>query len=746
MNRHLTIILFAVLVLVGCSEKYDESLVLFPTLTPRYLTISSTSLTYASSSGTKDMSISSTQTPWMIENGIDWVSTSPTSGNTSSIVSVGVTENKSGDNARTGVFYLKANVDNWRYEAPISVTQEKATPVISLSKSEIKFSGASNTESITVTSNCTWAVYSSSDWLTVTPKDNTIILSATNNETNKYRLATVSVVHEGTQWTSQSITVKQAPASVNASTEDLEFDNMASSVDVTINSEANWAVLTSDSWIDVSPTSGVAGTSTITINVAPNTSTRERNGYVAISIGDSQRVQIPIRQRGIYIETEQSELSFAANGGSQELGVLSNTSWTVSSAPSWITVSPTNGEGNGKIQVTAEDNPNTVNRAGVIHLTQNGLSIDVAVTVTQSGKTFDVNTTVLNYEDKQETQTVSILTDGTWSAQTNDTWISLSPSSASGNSTLSVTVSENTEDNERTGQVIVTMGDKSATINVIQKGKYFTVSNSLLTYSSKGGSMNISITTNDTWTAQIENNPSWLQLSKNNGSGNVDVTVTATDNPSVNSRTATIVFETAHNQRVRVVVTQNARYLTINTNEVLFYSKGGTSEAITVSTDGKYSISCSDSWFTINQSSNTFTVTASENTAIDPRIGYITISLTDLEEGTYSLKLTVIQLNYGGTFLRKDYGEDTNHDNTGTSTGSLTITGFGSDNNYDTSTTSGTTLSVSNYKSDSNWDTSVSSSVTVTITGFKSDNNLDTNTNPSGTFSKTSYEDDLNWH
>lgn len=133
MNRHLIIFIFAVLVLVGCSDKYDESLLLYPTLTPRYIVITPTSLTYASSPETKSINITSTQTPWMIENGIDWLSTSPTSGSTSSIVSVGVTENKSGDHARTGIFYLKADVDDWRYEAPISVTQDNATPVITLS-------------------------------------------------------------------------------------------------------------------------------------------------------------------------------------------------------------------------------------------------------------------------------------------------------------------------------------------------------------------------------------------------------------------------------------------------------------------------------------------------------------------------------------------------------------------------------------------------------------------------------------
>ena len=137
MNRHLIIFICAALVLVGCSDKYDESLGLYPTLAPRYMAIVPTSLTFASKSSTQAVSITSTQTPWKIENGIDWISTSPTFGSASALVAVSVTENKSGENARTGIFYINADVDDWRFEAPISVTQAAATPQITLSKSNI---------------------------------------------------------------------------------------------------------------------------------------------------------------------------------------------------------------------------------------------------------------------------------------------------------------------------------------------------------------------------------------------------------------------------------------------------------------------------------------------------------------------------------------------------------------------------------------------------------------------------------
>ena len=220
----------------------------------------------------------------------------------------------------------------------------------------------------------------------------------------------------------------------------------------------------------------------------------------------------------------------------------------------------------------------------------------------------------------------------------------------------------------------------------------------------------------------------------------------AADNPSVNSRSGYVVIETPHGQNVRVLLTQDARYLTIDNSALMFYSNGGTSEPITVSTDGTYSINTSQSWLTIAKSANTFTVTASENTGIEARFGKITIALTDLQEGTYSLTLDVTQLNYGGTFLKTEYGDDKDWDNMGNSTGNLTITTFGEDKNFDTNTTSGTTLSVTGYGTDKNWDSSSNSGVTINITGYNSDKNLDSNTSSSGNVSKTNFEGDKNWN
>ena len=705
MNRYITINIIACLLLVGCSDNYSNEAGYRPSLTPRYLQVSPTTLSYTSQASSQSIEITSALTPWIVDNNIDWISTDPSSWTSAQYdeVNVTVTENTSADAARTGIFYVKSDVSDWEYEAPISVTQKAATPTISLSEETVYLPGTASTVTVNVTANCTWYASTGSSWLTVDKNDAAITLNATSNTTNSDRTAKVYIYNGNSNVdVTKVVTVRQLPASITASTESLVFGNTASSADITITAEAAWTATTSSSWVDIEPSSGTAGASTMKISVSPNTSTSERQANVILSVGSDQRIQIPILQRGIYIEAEQSELAFVAAGGTQSLYVQSNTDWIVSSTSSWITVSPDKGNGAGTVKVTAAENPNTGSRVGVIHLTQTGLDIDVAVTVTQEGKTFDVDATQLVFDDKQSTQTINIETDGTWQATTTNSWITVSPSTASGNSTLSVSVSENTSDEDRIGNVTVTMADRTINIVVGQIGKYFTVSNDLLTYSSKGGTIDVSISTNDSWTAKIEDGSTWLALSETKGHGAVNVKVVATDNPSVNSRTAALVFETAHNQSVKIMVTQNARYLDVDTRDILFYSKGGTSEVFTISTDCTYKITCSDTWFTVSQSNNTFTVVATENTSSEPRTGTITIESTDLKEGSYKLTLSVTQLNKGGSFMRKDYDDDQNWDGQDNTSGTLTITSFGSDVNWDSNGSSSVKLNITGYGEETN--------------------------------------------
>lgn len=207
------------MMLIGCTENYDEGLGLYPTLVPRYISVSPTSFTFeAKTSETKHISISSTETPWKIDNSVDWVNLSANSGNSTSSIQIGVKENTSGDDARLGIFYVKSNVDDWKYESPITVSQAGAVPYISPDYNEFDLPGSINEKSVSVASNCSWEVTSNSSWLTCSKNGDKVSFSTTTNETSTYRNGVIILSHIGNRNASSNIIVRQAPASITAST------------------------------------------------------------------------------------------------------------------------------------------------------------------------------------------------------------------------------------------------------------------------------------------------------------------------------------------------------------------------------------------------------------------------------------------------------------------------------------------------------------------------------------------------
>ena len=132
--KHIGIYFILALSFIGCSDKYSGESGLKPTLTPRYINVSPTSLSFtANPNYAQSVSVETMETPWKIDNGINWVSLSSTSGNSSTNININASENTDGDKARTGEFYVIADVNDWNYETGVAVSQAAATPYINVS-------------------------------------------------------------------------------------------------------------------------------------------------------------------------------------------------------------------------------------------------------------------------------------------------------------------------------------------------------------------------------------------------------------------------------------------------------------------------------------------------------------------------------------------------------------------------------------------------------------------------------------
>lgn len=265
------------------------------------------------------------------------------------------------------------------------------------------------------------------------------------------------------------------------------------------------------------------------------------------------------------IRTSPTSLSFSAQqGGSNPFAqtvTISNTgggtlNWSANASTTWLSVSPASGTSIGAVTVTvgtAALTAGTYN--GVITITATGASsmtVPVTFTVTTAPvpPAIGASPTSLAFTATQggsnpANQTLSISNTGggtlNWSASPNTTWLAVSPASATGNGTLTVSASTGIlTAGSYTGNIILSAtGASNITVPVtftVTSVQTISLSPSNLNYTATQGAANpanqtVSLTsTGGTIPWTVSDNASWLSVSPT--SGNSSSTLTTAVNTS----------------------------------------------------------------------------------------------------------------------------------------------------------------------------------------------------------------------
>lgn len=172
-------------------------------------------------------------------------------------------------------------------------------------------------------------------------------------------------------------------------------------------------------------------------------------------------------------------LDLLGDGQSTELTIDANCSWTITKDVDWLTVSPMSGQ--NKQNVTVSAGKNTTASARYAVLTIKGGNLTRRVTVTQARPSdapddpieysMSVSKSALSFESSGGTQTFTISSNTNWVISAPN-WCSVSPMTGSGNASISVTVGEASNGQQRNGQITVSgTGVVSMGISVSQKAK-----------------------------------------------------------------------------------------------------------------------------------------------------------------------------------------------------------------------------------------------------------------------------------
>lgn len=228
-------------------------------------------------------------------------------------------------------------------------------------------------------------------------------------------------------------------------------------------------------WLTISQLNG-SGDTIITVTAATYDEFIERSSSLVIS-GNTKSVNLPVYQSGIVntITVSPSSLTFIYEGGTATFTITSNSSWTITNYPAWLSLSATAGtSGTTTVTATATTNASFNRRNGTMVVS--GITTAQNVSVVQDGlvATLTVNPTSLVWDENGGSRTVSVTSNYGWniSGNTLSSAMTISPvSGGSGTTTVTVTAPQNTMSASRVGSFVVYNDSNSVRVSMHQTGQ-----------------------------------------------------------------------------------------------------------------------------------------------------------------------------------------------------------------------------------------------------------------------------------
>lgn len=756
MRRKINVILIAIslaIMMAGCAEDDGYSDYLTVSTEIHFLRGNNAFLEFLAEDPYEEViDVEAEGVSWAFSGMSDWLHLSNTTGIYDLTVSASVDQNFSGDDMRTSVFKLYDTSNMTSYVKDYSATQYAADPYIVPSATVVSLSGTAFSATYMVDTNVNWTVDVSKSWLSARKSvdGKSVVVDVEENTENTSRIGYVYLIRvaDGKTYGKIKFTQNRATATIEDDAT-LSYGQAGGTYELRLSSEASWSAYSSESWIEVAPEEGKAGETTLRISTLPNMTEQTRTGMAYIKIGTSNANSIYVQQEGINLTVEPTRLSFKTVGEDKMVKVTTNVPCNIISHPSWITVSDETISESKTISITALPNYTNNYQNGTIKIGISGSTITRSISVSQTGWSMNNLIGTLSYGDDAIDDTLNVDTFGIrndWSAHSNTEWIKVSPESGRDNANVFFSLDENISDNSRTGYVLFSYNGVMHPVEVIQAGKYFTITPTFASLTSRGGNHRVQITTNDEWTATAGS--SWMTLSAVSGSGDIDVVMTAADNPSINVRRDTTIFVPAYLKPVKVVTKQNARYLNVNTTGVFFFRKGGESDTIKISTDADYTVSTDVNWLStnVNKETNEFTVIATRNILEDSRNGNVIISMTDLINGeSYAVEIPVTQKGTRETIVVNPYDPDENWSINLDGKATLIVVGYGTDENWNPSGETLFNVKITGYTGEDNWNPAGGTDANIGMNGHGNDGNWNPSGETDGDISKDGHGDDENW-
>jgi len=600
-------------------------------------------------------------TSWTIDDDAEWLTVDHTSG--------------SGNGTMTATF--TANATATSRVGTITISGTGASPqTVTITQSEIRSLSVvpsnrdvgpdAGTTTFTINSNTSWAINDDEPWLTINPAfgsgNVTVTATFTANTLTTQRVGTITISGMGVS--SQQVTVTQNEIkSLTVTPSDQNVGPATGSTSFSINSNTSWTISDDSGWLTVNPASG-SGNATVTATFTANALATHRVGTITISGAGVSSQQVTVTQDEIKsLSVTPSNQNVGPVTGSTSFSINSNTSWTIADDAEWLSISPSSGSGNETITATCAVNAFPSSRIGTI--TVSGAEvISKQVTVTQTeAKSLNITPLNRNIGAEAGTTTFTISSNTDWTIDDDSDWLTVNPSSGTGDATIIATYTENTLTAQRVGTITISGTEVSSQqVTITQKEmSYMSATPSNRDVGSEAGNTTFSISTNTSWSIAVD--AEWVTINSVSGSGSTIITATFTANILPITRIGTITLSGTGVNSQQITITQSGinSYLMVTPTNQDAGPEAGTT-AFNINSNIGWTITDDAEWITVNPESGsrseTITVTYTANTLGEPRTGTITLSAATVS----SQQVTVTQSGTDTTWnLKQNYPNPFTH-------------------------------------------------------------------------------------
>ncbi len=378
---------------------------------------------------------------WSIsQKDLDWVSITPSRGlgrNETAVVTISPDVNNDFE-ARQGTFTLNAGT----VSRTVTLSQAAADvePVFNVDGTEgdtfyveaLDIEG----ESFNVSSNRDWtADVNGVSWATVTPlkgeknRSATIMVIPKTVNDDEVREGTISFDYGAAAPKVIKLVHKKFEPTISISVTEMTAITTGKIADpvVVVTANADWTAESSAEWLTIDKVEGDLGDTEVQVSATANNTGEPRSATVTFANRAATAV-LTVTQGSEYVTASVEKIS--TSDTKTEFDVTANVEWVVTSSESWAVVSPSEGNGNGKVTVTMSPlAPGVTSRTAQIKVAAKnieGLETVVALEQKEPLK--------LNFIDLYETPVLFNCSQQSWNVANNAEFITAGQTGSNENS------------------------------------------------------------------------------------------------------------------------------------------------------------------------------------------------------------------------------------------------------------------------------------------------------------------------